>query len=87
LEQIEEELNIEDRGSDGDLSTGRISLGSVSDGKTNDVKEKDPFVKNEVSSMANQTPRGFKPSKTKRKRDIKNNTTAYNNTIGMDNKL
>lgn len=87
LEQIEEELNIEDRGSDGDLSTGRISLGSVSDGKTNDVKEKDPFVKNEISSMANQTPRGFKPSKTKRKRDIKNNTTAYNNTIGMDNKL
>jgi hypothetical protein len=62
LEQIEEELNIEDRGSDGDLSSGRISLGSISDGgKTNGVKEKDPFVKNEVNSIANQTPRGFKP--------------------------
>lgn len=62
LEQIEEELNIEDRGSDGDLSSGRISLGSISDGgKTNGVKEKDPFVKNEVNSLANQTPRGFKP--------------------------
>ena len=47
-------------------------MGSISDGKTN-VDKKDPFVKNEISSTTNQTPRGFM-TKTKRKRDIKNNT-------------
>lgn len=60
-------------------------MGSISDGKTN-VDKKDPSVKNEINNMTNQTPRGFM-TKTKRKRDIKNNTSAYNNSIGMDMKL
>lgn len=60
-------------------------MGSISDGKTN-VDKKDPFVKNEINSMTNQTPRGFKTKKI-RKRDIKNNNSAYNNAIGMDMKL
>jgi hypothetical protein len=82
LEQIEEEFNVEDR--DSDLSSGRLSS---DDGKTTiGEKPKDPFVKNEVSSMATQTPRGFM-NKSKKKRDIKNNMGAYNNSIGMDMKL
>ena len=48
--------------------------------------KKDPLMKTETNTTASLTPRGFK-GKSKRKRDIKSNTAAYNNSIGMDMKL
>jgi hypothetical protein len=49
-------------------------------------KDRDPFMQSEVNTTASMTPRGF-GNKRRRKRDIRNNTSAYNHAIGMDMKL
>ncbi len=84
---------MDDHDSNLDLSSGRMSINSEnSDAHKSGIMQKvkkskkDQFIKSEVNTTASLTPRGFK-GKSKRKRDLRNNTTAYNNSIGMDMKL